>query len=122
MKSKHHFICINCPLSCSLELIEEDGEVLEVTGADCKIGERYAAEEFRDPRRVVTTTVRVKGGTLPLLPVRTTDAIPKRLVVDAVRALDLVEVDAPVQEGQVIYPNILDTGVNVISSRELDRE
>ncbi len=122
MKSKHAFVCINCPLSCSLELIEEDGEVLEVTGADCKIGERYAAEEFRDPRRVVTTTVRVKGGKLPLLPVRTTGTIPKRLVVDAVRALDRVEVQAPVKEGQVVYPDILDTGVNVISSRELDRE
>ena len=96
--------------------------MLEVTGGDCKIGERYAAEEFRDPRRVVTTTVRVKGGTLPLLPVRTTGAIPKRLVVDAVRALDRVEAQAPVQEGQVIYADILDTGVNAISSRELDRE
>lgn len=122
MKNRHEFICINCPLSCSLELIEEDGEVLEVAGADCKIGERYAAEEFRDPRRVVTTTVRVKGGTLPLLPVRTIGSIPKRLVVDAVRALDRVEVEAPVEEGQVIYTDILDTGVNVISSRELDRE
>ncbi|MBU4193682.1 MAG: DUF1667 domain-containing protein [Actinobacteria bacterium] len=122
MKSKHAFICISCPLGCSLELIEENGEVLEVTGADCKIGERYAAEEFKDPRRVVTTTVRVKGGTLPLLPVRTTDAIPKGLVVDAVRALDGVEVEAPVEDGQVICSDILETGVDVISSRELARE
>jgi CxxC motif-containing protein len=122
LKSKHEFTCINCPLSCSLELVEEDGEVLEVTGAECGIGERYAAGEFKDPRRVVTTTVRVSGGKLALLPVRTTAAIPKRLVLDAVRALDGVEVVAPVAEGQLIVRDILETGVDVVSSRKLDRE
>lgn len=122
MKSKHGFVCINCPLSCELELIEEDGEILEVKGGDCKIGERYAAEEFKDPRRMVTTTVRVNGGVLPLLPVRTVDSIPKRLVREAVKVLAAVVMDAPVEEGQVVYPDILGTGVDVLSSRELARE
>jgi CxxC motif-containing protein len=121
VKSKHDFVCINCPLSCSLELTEEDGEVLEVTGNDCKVGARYAEEEFRDPRRVMTTTVPVRDGTLHLLPVRTEKAIPKRLVTDAVRALAAVVVEAPVKDGQVIYPDIMETGVDVIASRDLAR-
>lgn len=119
MKNKHEFVCINCPLSCSLELIEEGGEVLEVKGADCKIGEKYAVEEFRDPRRVVTSTVRVEGGILPLLPVRSVEAIPKRMVREAVRVLAAIEVKAPISSGQVIYENILDTGIDVIASRDL---
>lgn len=122
MKKTHSYTCINCPLSCGLELVEEDGEVLEVTGADCKVGVRYAEEEFRDPRRMMTTTVRVEGGVLPLLPVATTDPIPKRLVREAVEVLAQVTVEAPVEDGQVVYPDILDTGVDVISSRRLDRE
>lgn len=122
MKNKHNYVCINCPLSCSLELTEENGDVLEVTGNECKVGVRYAEEEFKDPRRVVTTTILVRDGTLPVLPVRTTEAIPKRLVIDAVRALAEVVVQAPVTEGQVIYPDIMNTGVDVIASRDLMKE
>ncbi len=121
VKNKHSFVCINCPLSCSLELTEENGEVLEVTGNDCKVGARYAEEEFRDPRRVVTTTVPVREGILPLLPVRTEKTIPKRLVADAVRMLAGVVVEAPVHGGQVVYRDIMDTGVDVIASRDLAR-
>ena len=117
---KHEFLCINCPLGCTLELSEEDGEVLEVKGADCKVGEKYAVEEFKDPRRMVITTVRVSGGTLPLLPVVSESPIPKHMVRDAVRVLADVVVDAPVADGQVIYPDILGSGVDVVASRRLD--
>lgn len=121
MKKKHEFVCINCPLSCGLELIEEDGEVLEINGADCKVGEKYAEEEFRDPRRRVSTTVRVRDGVLPLLPVASASPIPKALVREAVRVLAEVVVEAPVADGQVIYPDILGTGVDIVSSRRLER-
>ena len=121
MKNKHDFVCINCPLSCELELTEEEGEVLEVSGNECKIGVKYAEEEFKDPRRVVTTTVTAKDGVLPLLPVRTAEAIPKRLVVEAVGALAGLVIEAPVTDGQVIYPDIVGTGVDVIASRDLAR-
>ncbi len=119
---KHEFLCINCPLGCTLELSEENGEVLEVKGADCKVGEKYAVEEFKDPRRMVITTVRVSGGTLPLLPVVSEAPIPKRMIRDAVKALADVVVDAPIADGQVIYPDILATGVDVVASRRLDSE
>lgn len=121
MKHKHDFVCINCPLSCSLELIEENGEVLEVRGADCKIGEKYAEEEFTHPLRMLTTTVRVRDGLIPLLPVRSEQPIAKSMVKDAVRALADTVVDAPVRNGQVITPDIMGTGVGVISSRPLKR-
>lgn len=120
MKRKHAFVCINCPLSCSLELTEEGGEVLEVSGHECEVGRRYAEEEFRDPRRVVTTTVRARKGILPLLPVVSTRPIPKSLVKEAVRVLSDVEVEAPVRDGQVIYRDILGTGADIIASRRLD--
>ncbi len=119
--NKHDFVCINCPLSCSLELYEEEGRVLEVKGSDCKIGEKYAEEEFTDPRRVLTTTVKATDGIVALLPVRSTAAIPKRLVRDAVKALADVVVEAPVERGQVILADILDTGVDVVASRHMER-
>lgn len=121
MRKTHSFTCINCPLSCSLELVEEDGEVLEVKGNDCEIGSRYAEEEFRNPRRMVTTTVRVRNGILPLLPVVSSAPIPKALVKEAVRSLAGVVLEAPVEDGQVIVTDILGTGVDIVASRRLDR-
>ncbi|MBC7246747.1 MAG: DUF1667 domain-containing protein [Actinobacteria bacterium] len=121
MRKTHKFTCINCPLSCSLELVEEDGEILEVRGNDCEIGRRYAEEEFRDPRRMVTTTVRVRNGILPLLPVVSTGPIPKALVKEAVRILAGVTVEAPVEDGQLIHADILGTGADIVASRRLDR-
>ena len=118
--NKHSYVCINCPLSCSLELTEENGEVLEVTGAECKVGIKYAEEEFRNPRRVMTTTVKTRNGALPLLPVVSAAPIPKSMVREAVGVLAEVVLDAPVEDGQVVYTNILDTGVDVISSRKLE--
>jgi CxxC motif-containing protein len=121
MRNKHDFVCINCPLSCSLELIEENGKVLEVSGNECKVGKKYAEEEFKDPRRMVTTTVRVKDGMLPLLPVVSESPIPKNKVREAVKVLSDLVLDAPIEDRQVIYEDILGTGINVISSRKLDR-
>lgn len=121
MTSKHEYTCVNCPLSCSLELTEEGGEVLKVEGQGCRIGERYAREEFTDPRRVVTTTVPVRDGTLPLLPVRSAGTIPKRLVMEAAARISGLTVTAPVRDGDVIAGDILGTGVDVIASRDLER-
>ncbi len=120
MRKKHAFTCIHCPLSCSLELVEEGGVVVQVSGNECEVGRRYAEEEFRDPRRMVTTTVRVRNGVIPLLPVVSTKPIPKPLVREAVRTLADVEVEAPIREGQVIYRDILGTGADMIASRRLD--
>jgi CxxC motif-containing protein len=121
MRKSHNFVCINCPLSCSLELIEEDGEVLEVKGNECNVGKKYAEEEFRNPRRTVTTTVTVRGGLLPLLPVVSESPVPKDMVRDAVKVLSRITVDAPVEEGQVVYQDILGTGVDIVSSRKLGK-
>ncbi|MEW6553766.1 MAG: DUF1667 domain-containing protein [Actinomycetota bacterium] len=122
MKNKHELVCINCPLSCGIELTEEDGEILEISGADCKVGLKYAEEEFRDPRRTVSTTVKVEGGVLPLLPVVSASPIPKSLVTEAVRVLAKVALKAPVADGQVVYRDILGTGVDIVSSRRLEAE
>lgn len=119
MKKTHHFTCIRCPVGCQITLTEDEGAMVEVFGGECKLGEEYAKKEFTNPERILTTTVRVEGGVLPVLPVRTEKPIPKKLIKDCMKKLARVVVKAPIKCGQVIYTNILDTGVNVIASREL---
>lgn len=61
--------CINCPMGCLLTVTLEDGKVTNVTGNTCPRGETYAHQELTDPQRMLTSTVSIEGGELPLLPV-----------------------------------------------------
>ena len=100
-------ICINCPLGCALTVTLENGEVTRVTGNTCPRGEAYARKECTNPTRIVTTTVRVEGGRLPVVSVKTASDIPKGKITDCVRALKNVKVKAPVHIGDVILENAL---------------
>jgi CxxC motif-containing protein len=114
------YLCIQCPIGCRLEVDAIDGDVVEVRGASCRHGDRYARQEHADPRRWISTTVRATGGTVPRLPVRTSQPVPKARVLDVARALRHVEVSPPIVRGQVIVEDILDLGVAVVSTRTLD--
>lgn len=112
-------ICINCPLGCALTVTLENGEVTRVTGNTCPRGEAYARKECTNPTRIVTTTVRVEGGQLPVVSVKTASDIPKGKIADCVRALKDVKVNAPVHIGDVILENAAGTGVNIIATKDV---
>jgi len=114
-------ICITCPIGCSLEVTHEGKTVTKVEGNQCKKGLSYAEAEISDPRRMVTTTVRVQGGVHPLVPVYTAAPIPKPLISDLLAALRRVQLQAPVQMGQVVLENALGTGIDVLASRDLPK-
>ena len=114
------YLCIGCPIGCRLEVDARDGEVVAVRGASCTTGERYARQEHRRPLRAVSTTVAVTGAHVPRLPVRTAAPVPKERVVDVVRSLAAVEVAAPVRRGDVLVPDVLGLGVDVVATRSLD--
>ena len=65
---------IGCPMGCQLQIIIKDGIVEKVTGNTCKRGADYGKKEVTDPTRIVTSTVRVQGGTLPVVSVKTRDS------------------------------------------------
>lgn len=115
-------ICIGCPLGCPLTVEMKGTEVVSVTGNTCPNGDRYARKEVTDPRRTVTSTVRVLGGILPVVSVKTVQDIPKNKIFDCMQELATIRVKAPVQEGDVIVSNIADTGVSVIATKEIPAE
>ena len=65
------------------------------------------------------STVRVTGGLLPVVSVRTRGDVPKERVLDVARALCRVQLTAPVQAGDVVIPNVLGTGVDVVATRSV---
>jgi CxxC motif-containing protein len=113
-------ICVGCPLGCEIKLTLSDGdEVIEVGGNRCKEGKQYALEEFSNPVRTLTATVLTKDSSQALLPVRTSKPILKTLLRQGMDVIADTIVRAPIKMGDVIVPNLLDTGVNVIASSDL---
>lgn len=113
------YLCIGCPLGCRLEVDAVDGEVVEVRGHSCKRGKEFAVQEHTDPRRFVTTTVRIEGGLWPRLPVKTAASVPKGRVADVAEALHALTLEAPVAMGDVVLADVLGTGVDVVATRDL---
>lgn len=116
-----HYLCIGCPLGCRLE-VDEDREqhaVVEVRGFSCRRGREYALQEHTAPRRIVTATVGIDGAHWARLPVRSSTPAPKDKVLAICRALRSVRVSAPVAMGDIIVDNVLDSGVDMIATRDM---
>ena len=114
-----NLICIGCPLGCPLTVEMEGEEVKAVSGNTCPRGAAYARKELTNPTRIVTSTVRVAGGKLAMVSVKTASDIPKGKIFDCVKALKDVEVKAPVKIGDVIVENVAGTGVNIIATKNV---
>lgn len=116
---RKELICIGCPLGCNLTVEMDGGQVVSVNGNTCKRGDDYARKELTDPRRIVTSTVPVAGGNLPVVSVKTGPDIPKGKIRECLCALKGVTLTAPVQIGDVIVENVADTGVDVIATKSI---
>lgn len=121
MKDQKALICVTCPMGCRLDVTLVDGQVVAVEGQGCKRVLAYARDETANPRRVVTTTVRVQAGRHPLLPVCTHGPFPKGQIFALLAELRRVAVSAPVQAGQIILADALGTGIQVLASRDMPR-
>jgi CxxC motif-containing protein len=110
-------------MGCRLEVDDaERHDILEVRGFSCKRGETYAKQEHVAPQRMVTTTVAVTNGLWARLPVRTTAPVPKDRVVELCQQLHQLNINAPIERGQVILANALATDADVIASRSMPVE
>lgn len=120
MASVRHFTCVSCPIGCDLDVaVDDEGAVASVAGNTCKRGITYAIDEVTDPKRVLTSLVRVDGRTMPAS-VRSASAVPKALIPDCIEALRSVDIMPPVRIGDVILANVCGTGVDVIATRNMD--
>lgn len=114
-------ICINCPLGCRLTVDDSDRQNIIVTGNTCPRGKAYAIDEITAPKRMVTASVKVEGGSLPMVSVKTARAIPKELIFDSLELLKQVTLTAPLHIGDVAVENILGCGVDFVVTKEIRR-
>ena len=116
--SEVELVCIVCPASCTLKA-QLAGGGLEVEGAGCARGVEYARRELTNPVRHVMTVVKVRCGDLPVVSAITSKPVPKSCVFEVVKATANLEVEAPVELGQVLLENVC--GASLVATRRVRR-
>ena len=107
--------CIVCPRGCRLT-IDDD---LNVTGNSCPRGAQYAKDELTNPKRMITSFVRVKNRENTVVSVKTSTSIPKGMIFDVMNEIDKVRVTAPTKIGDVAIKNVLNTGADIIITKNI---
>jgi len=113
--------CIICPTGCQIQAISKGSDIV-FEGYTCKRGLEYAQQEYFEPKRILTTTIRVENGFLPLIPVRTDKPILKEKLSEALIEIAKTKVNAPIKMGEILIENILSLEANIIASRDLTKK
>ncbi len=92
--------CTICPNGCQVKWNEE---TKSFSGNKCPRGEKFAMQEKTDPKRTLTTTVKVKCGDDILVPVRSNVAIPKAMIPEIMSVVKNTEFDSSVKSGDIVY-------------------
>ena len=119
---KKTIVCTVCPNGCEIEAEYTCREDIKITGNKCNRGIAYCTDECFDPRRTFTSSVRISGAGRRMLPVRTTEPVPKALLMRCAEEVHKITVKAPVKRNQIISPNFLETGADLIAAMSLEEE
>ncbi|MGE5615215.1 MAG: DUF1667 domain-containing protein [Bacillota bacterium] len=117
-------ICIVCPKGCILRVNAPAGAAVthaDVLGNKCKRGAVYAVNECTNPVRVLTTTVKIDGGRLPMAPVKSSRPLPKGLLFDCMKVINACTAAAPLKVGDIVIKDILGTGIDIISTSNIPK-
>jgi len=118
MSEEKKMTCVVCPVGCEIT-VRREGDGLKIKGFQCKQGKIYAQEEFENPSRTLTATVKIKDSVLPLLPVKSKNPLPREKSIQAMQELAKIEIKAPVKIGDTVFANISGTGIDMIATRSM---
>ncbi len=77
---------------------------------------------FNENEEVLTTLVRIKGSDLcNVVPVKSSKPINRRLWIECSKALSRIHVGPPIKIGDVVCKNILNTGVDIVCTKNIER-
>lgn len=107
--------CIVCPRGCRLTIDDN----LNVTGNSCPRGAQYAKDEMTNPKRMITSIVRVKNRENMMVSVKTSQSIPKGKIFDVMAEIEKVSVNAPVHIGDIVIKDVLGTGSDIVATKEI---
>lgn len=114
--AKTNITCITCPVGCEM-VVEGDGKtIVSVEGAACKRGEQYAASEYTNPVRILTSLAKVEGAAVPLVAIRSNKPVPKGMLFQCMDVVRKIVLPKPVHAGDVVVADICGTGVDMVAT------
>ena len=119
MKDETNITCILCPIGCEIRINKKN--LLIIDGAKCKKGIEYSKNEVLNPKRILTTSILVRNGNIPLVSVKTSKPIPKDKIFEILKIIKKTTVNAPIDIGQIIIKNILDTKSDIIATKSINK-
>ena len=90
-----------------------------MTGNSCPRGAQYAKDELTNPKRMITSIVRVKNRDNCMASVKTSTSIPKGKIFDILKEIEKVSVSAPTHIGDVVIKDVLGTGSDIVITKEV---
>ena len=108
--------CILCPVGCELE-VERAGDGLEVRGSQCEKGIGFAEDEVLHPIRNLATSVPLLGTASQMVSVRLSGPVPRDKIFPILAEIAGLRPEPPIRSGQILIPNVLGTGADVIATR-----
>lgn len=114
-------MCQGCTLGCSLKVEKSNNEIV-VTGNLCKKGDMYGRQEFEKPARTILYKVKVKNGDFSTVPVKSSSKVLKENYNEIMEVLKNAEIEAPFAIGEVVIKNIAGTGIDIVSTRKINKE
>lgn len=79
----------------------------------------YSEEETKYD--IFTTVVRIKGSDCNVVPVKSSMPLDKRLWIECSKVLARIHVGAPTKIGDIICKNILNTRVDIICTKNINK-
>lgn len=116
LTEKRNLICVVCPVGCNIEVSMSCGKVTSISGNQCKRGSKYVEEECINPVRTLTSTVRIAGGEIPMLPVKSDRPLPKEKIMECMNEINRYTVSAPVEVGDAVIKGILGMDANIVAT------
>lgn len=92
-----------------------------VTGNSCPRGAEYGKTELIDPRRIITSTVRITAKTARRVPVKPSRASRRAGLWMSVKALESIDVKAPVSAGDAVLKDVAGPGVNIVATKSVEQ-
>lgn len=79
------------------------------------------APNSNEKEAILTTLVRIKGSNLcNVVPVKSSKPINKKLWIECSKALSRIHVGPPIKIGDVVCKNVLNTGVDIICTKNIE--
>lgn len=110
--------CIICPKGCNIQVEINNGKIVNIEGNTCKRGYDYAFSEVTNPVRTITSTIKLENG--KMVAIKTDKPIPKKLIFECMELINKTTIKAPINIGDILIENILNTGSNIIATKNID--